>query len=251
MNWGSIAKGIGGAALGFAGGGVLGGALSLGKSLLKPKTNTTTYGPDPATAAYLQAQRAQGQAGANTALNQAGSFFTGPETMSVGDQAAQFMNPYQSQVIDANNAQFDQLRGQASMGANQEAMQAGAFGGSRHGVMAGTRLAQLDQTQMQQNANLLNSGYQNAMQQGVAYQQQQAAARQQQLQEPLWRQQQAMQMMNLGMGPTGQQVTSPGGSALGGAAGGALAGWGATMNPQTGQGNPWGAILGGLGGFFK
>jgi len=230
---------------------LLGGAMSLGKALLKPKTQTSTYGVDPKSQQYIDSMRQQGQQGANSILNQQGSFFTGPETMSVGDQAAQFMNPYQQQVIDANNQQFDQLRAGAATGANQEAMQAGAFGGSRHGVMAGIRMGQLDQTQMQQNANLLNSGYQNAMQRGVGYQNQQRQLQQQQMVEPIWRQQQAMQLMNLGMGPTGQQVTTPGGSAMGGAAGGALAGWGATMNPKTGQGNPWGAILGGLGGLFS
>lgn len=230
---------------------LLGGATSLGKMLLKPKTQTTNYGFSPQTQNYINAQQQMGQQGANSILNHQGSFFTGPETMSVGDQAAQFMNPYQQQVIDANNAQFDQLRAGAVTGANQEAMQAGAFGGSRHGVMAGARLGELDRTQMRQNANLLNSGYQNAMQMGIGYQNQQRQLQQQQMMEPVWRQQQAMQLMNLGMGPTGQQVTTPGGSALGGAAGGALSGWGATMNPQTGQGNPWGAILGGLGGLFS
>jgi len=223
---------------------LLGKGLQFGLSqLTKPKTQTTTTGPDPSAQRYIDAQRGMGQAGANQILGQQGSFFMGPETMSIGDQASQFMNPYQQNVIDATGRQFDHLRAGAMTGANQQAMQAGAFGGSRHGVMAGTRLGELDRAQMDITSNMQHQGYQNAMQQGVAYQNQQRDLQQQQMMEPLWRQQQAMGLMNAGMGPTGTQTTAPGGSRIGGAAGGAMAGYGAS-------GNKWGALLGGLGGLF-
>ena len=82
-----------------------------------------------------------------------------------GDPAAiaRFMNPYQQQVIDQVGNQYDDLRTQAALGTNDAATRAGAFGGSRHAVMQGERMGQLDQGQAATTAGLLQSGYQNAM----------------------------------------------------------------------------------------
>lgn len=245
---------------------------------LDNRTTTTTSALDPASQKYVDAMRAQAQGGANMVLagpNAAGggglfggmlgqmnqmqrggapggsSWFTGPQQMSVGDQAAQFMNPYMSNVVGAVQGQYDQLRNQASMGANQQATQANAFGGSRHAVMQGARLGQLDQGQAGTIAGLLHGGYQNALGQGTAYAEHQRQLQQQQLQEPLWRQQQAQQIYQGGMGPTGQTMTqtSPGGSLLGMGAGLAQMAYGAGMfggggqgyqsGPQFGMPQPW------------
>lgn len=99
-----------------------------------------------------------------------------------GDQGAfsQFMNPYQQNVVDAVGSQYDTLRGQAHLDANDAATRAGAFGGSRHAVMEGERLGQLDQGQAQTTAGILQSGFNDA-------------------------QQRALQAANFGMGALGQQ----------------------------------------------
>jgi hypothetical protein len=59
----------------------------------------------------------------------------------------QLMNPYQQQVLDGVGRDFDKLRSQAHTQSNQAATAAGAFGGSRHGVMEGARLGELDSAQ--------------------------------------------------------------------------------------------------------
>ena len=82
-----------------------------------------------------------------------------------GDQAAtdQLMNPYQSQVMDAVGADFDKQRAAAHTQSNQAATQAGAFGGDRHGVMEGARLGELDSAQMATQAQLRQTGFNDAM----------------------------------------------------------------------------------------
>jgi hypothetical protein len=254
---GKTALGVGAGFLtGGPAGAVIGGGSALASQLgNKPKTiGTTSRGLDPASQAYLDRIRRQSQQGASLALQgpqqnlgmggvfgaaanraagqnaqypgqvpgpQPNSWFTGPQQMSIGDQASLFYNPYQQNVIDATKGQFDQLRNEALNATNQQATLGGAYGGSRQAVLAGSRLGQLDLGQANTIANLQHQGYQNALQQGTAYTEQQRQLQQQQMMEPLWRQQQAQQFMNLGMGPVGQTITEtqPGGSQLGTAAG--------------------------------
>ena len=167
----------------------------------------TVQTPDWASQQYINQMRAQGQQGAAVALDPNQSFFTGPMTQTPGEMAQAFMNPYQQNVIDGVRGEFDHLRNQAGMQAGQQATQAGAFGGSRHGVMEGARLGELDRAQASQIGGLLYGGHQNAMQQGLGFAEHQRQLQEQQMQEPLFRQQQAQNFMNLGLGPTGTQTT--------------------------------------------
>ncbi len=82
-----------------------------------------------------------------------------------GDSSAaqQFMNPYQQQVLNSVGGDYDRLRSQASMQSNQAATQAGAFGGSRHGVTEGARLGELDSAQASTMAQLRQGGFNEAM----------------------------------------------------------------------------------------
>lgn len=82
-----------------------------------------------------------------------------------GDQEAfgRFFNPYQQNVMDALGSQYDRMRSQASLGANDAATQAGAFGGDRHALMVGERQGELDRGQMSDTAKLLYGGYNDAM----------------------------------------------------------------------------------------
>lgn len=176
------------------------------------QTTTNTTALDPASQRYVDAMRQQAQAGSGVIMGGpgggGGSWFTGPQTQSIGDQAAAFFNPYMSNVVDATRGEFDHLRGQAMLGANQQATQASAFGGSRHALMAGTRLGELDRAQASQIGGMLAGGYQNALSQGTAYAEQQRQLQQQQMMEPIWRQQQAQAYMAGGMGPYGQTSTT-------------------------------------------
>jgi len=136
--------------------------------------NTTNI--DTQTQAYQQAIRnaaeqagnagpsplVTGAAGYNTGLQTAGNVGLGALS---GDprMASQLMNPYQQQVIDANNAQWGHVNQQTQNQINDRATRAGAFGGSRQGVATGTALAQNNQEQMGQTAGLLQGGYSDAM----------------------------------------------------------------------------------------
>ena len=44
------------------------------------------------------------------------------------------MSPYQQQVIDATMTSFDKRAAQQRRGISDQALQAGAFGGARHGI---------------------------------------------------------------------------------------------------------------------
>lgn len=172
------------------------------------KTTTTTQAVDPASQAYIDFARRQAQQAGGVALGGpagGGSWFTGPQTQSIGDQAAAFFNPYQQNVIGAVQGQYDQLRAQA---ANDSRMGgAGAFGGSRQAVGMGARLGQLDQGQAGTIAGLLQGGYQDALGMGTQYAEQQRQLAEQQRMEPLFRQQQALGFYNQGLGPVGYNTT--------------------------------------------
>lgn len=82
-----------------------------------------------------------------------------------GDTGAvnSLMNPYQQQVIDAMNKQFGNSNAQAVQTVNGNATTAGAFGGSRGAIAAGTTLSQNQLGQNSQIGGLLQSGFSDAM----------------------------------------------------------------------------------------
>lgn len=77
--------------------------------------------------------------------------------------AQQFQNPYQQQVIDQLNTQFGVQNQMTTQGINDQATQAGAFGGSRHGVAQGVALGENARNQGLLTANVLNQGFENSM----------------------------------------------------------------------------------------
>jgi len=122
-------------------------------------------GSDAATRArideiYRTAQGAGGQT--PESITGALDFLTGKS----GGQ--QYMNPYQQQVIDAANAQWDRSGQMAQRGVGDSATRAGAFGGSRHGVAAGVAAGENERNRNQQISGLLQSGFQDATQRAMA-----------------------------------------------------------------------------------
>lgn len=103
-----------------------------------------------------------GAAGYNTGLMNAGA--TGAAALGGDAGATQtLMNPYQKQVIDANNANFQKTQAQSINSTNDAATKAGAFGGSRHGVAEGVALGNNAMAHDSQNAGLLYQGYGDTM----------------------------------------------------------------------------------------
>ena len=131
---------------------ILEGALTAFTKKLEPligqQINTAAYAPQIAAESQLQQD-------ARTAAGGLGSL--------VGPQAfEQFMSPYQQEVIDTTLAEFDRQAALNRTGMRDRAIQAGAFGGGREGVMA----AEFDaRNQMQRaglQAQLLQQGFQQA-----------------------------------------------------------------------------------------
>lgn len=218
----------------------------------KKQTQTVRTRPDEQTAQYLEGTRDVLWRGANDIRSQGAvdyggqSYFTGPQSRTVAEQIKPFMDPYQDQVVQGIRNEYDFLRGQAGVNADQAATQAGAFGGSRHGVAEAQRMANLDRQQAGQVAGLLSRGFGQAVQAGIPYAENQRRLREQQLQENIFRNQISAGLLLPGVQGGGQvqTTTMPRGSVLGGIASGALSGFGAT-------GNPWGALIGGAAGAFS
>jgi hypothetical protein len=139
-------------------------------------TNNNASSFDPNSSAYVEQMRQQalaaGNAGPSPLLNGAASTGTNAQTAGnlgfgalSGDPnaMAKLMNPYQQQVLDANNAQWQHTNAQTLNQVNDAATGANAFGGSRQGVAEGVALSNNNMAQQSQTAGLLQSGYNNAI----------------------------------------------------------------------------------------
>ena len=85
-----------------------------------------------------------------------------------------FMNPYQQDVIDAYTSEMNRQFGIQGQTRNAQALQAGAFGGSRQGVFDAEASRGFNQQLGQGISQLLNTGYGQAQTQAQnAFQQQQ------------------------------------------------------------------------------
>lgn len=169
---------------------------------------TTEQQLDPHSKEFVREMRNRARAGEEVALNTPGSFFIGPSDQSISEIIRPFMNPYIADVVGGVRGEFDHLRGAARVDANQGATAAGAFGSPRAALERGARLGELDRAQTSQIAGLLSTGFQNAVSQGLGYQEYQRNLRERAAREPLFRAQQAQQMLNLGLGPTGSVTTN-------------------------------------------
>ena len=118
--------------------------------------DTTAY--DPKVAARTKAQ--------TDALAAA----TAPEMQAlVGPDAfKQFMSPYQQEVIDTTLAEFDSQQAIADTARRDRAIQAGAFGGGREGVLAAEAARGAATNRANLQAQLLAQGFQQAQQAAAA-----------------------------------------------------------------------------------
>jgi hypothetical protein len=112
-------------------------------------------GIDPSKYAPKIAAESQLQQDARTAAGGLGSL-TGPQAYQP------FMSPYQQEVIDTTLAEFDRNQAIQNTAMRDRAIQAGAYGGGREGVMAAesARGSQMNRSNLQ--AQLLAQGFQQA-----------------------------------------------------------------------------------------
>ena len=110
--------------------------------------DTSKFAPQVADQVKLQTDAAKAAADLGTLV--------GPDAFK------QFMSPYQQEVIDTTLAEFDRQQAIADTALRDRAIQAGAFGGGREGVLAAeaARGAQMNRANLQ--ANLLAQGFQQA-----------------------------------------------------------------------------------------
>ena len=137
---------------------ILEGALTAFTKKLEPligqEINTAAYAPTIAAESALQ-QQARTAAGGLESL--------------VGPQAfEQFMSPYQQEVIDTTLAEFDRQRGIARTAERDRAIQAGAYGGGREGVLAAEAASRGEAQRAQLQAQLLAQGFAQAQQAAAA-----------------------------------------------------------------------------------
>lgn len=149
--------------------------MSVSKGAKKEKSKSTSS-VDNKTQDYMQqvmaAATAAGKAGPSPLTTGAGDYYSnlmrqgnlGMGALSGDPNAVKtMMNPYQSQVVDATNRQWDNTDQHTMNAVNDRAVQAGAFGGSRHGIATGTALADNNMNRMGQISGLLSGGFNDAM----------------------------------------------------------------------------------------
>jgi hypothetical protein len=123
-----------------------------------------------------------GLAGAGTTLGTAGTQLGGAQTAMGGAQQyitdaagltgtgagtgagtiADYMSPYQQQVIDTSLAEFDKQAAMRQQGISDAAVAMGGYGGGREGVMQSEYMAQSDRDRAMLQAQLQQQGYSQA-----------------------------------------------------------------------------------------
>ena len=123
--------------------------------------DTSVYDPKVAQQTKLQTDAAIAAGGlgslVGTGLDASGG--VGPPTEG---SIASFMSPYQQQVMDASLSEFDRQQTIGQLGLRDQAIQAGAYGGGREGVMQAEYMNQGAVNRAQLQAQLLNQGFQQA-----------------------------------------------------------------------------------------
>jgi hypothetical protein len=117
------------------------------------------------TSTYTGSQFIQGQSGLE---QQAATAAAGLGALTGAQGYQQFQSPYQQQVIDASLAEFDRNAAVQQTGLRDQAIQLGAYGGGREGIMQAEAMRnnQLNRGQLQ--SGLLQEGFQNAQAQALA-----------------------------------------------------------------------------------
>jgi len=163
------------------------------------QAQSSATGVDAASQEFINQMRAR-------ALSSLGSITPeafAPTTAAVNATTGELMNPFIERVVGGVGEQFDRLRDQASMATDQEATARGAFGGSRHGVATGQRLAELDRAEAQEVGRLLAGAHDAAQRAAIPLATQQALS-------PAQAAAFGQALLSGSLGPVGQVSTSTG-----------------------------------------
>ena len=136
-------------------------------ALTKDPMDTSQWAPTIAGQDTLQTQAASLAGTQGKGVGAFEQYLTAAAPYSGPDAYKQFMSPYQQQVIDATMTAFDKQAAMQRRGISDQAKQAGAFGGARHGIAGSEYDAASDMNRAQLQAGLLQQGYGQA-QQGAA-----------------------------------------------------------------------------------
>ena len=151
-----------------------------GKELPKltgQELDTSQWAPQVAAQDTLQTQAATLAGTQGKGIGAFEQYLTAAQPYAGPDAYKQFMSPYQQQVIDATMTSFDKRAAQQRRGISDQALQAGAFGGARHGIAGSEYDAASDMNRALMESQLYQQGYGQA-QQGAqtAFNQQQQLA---------------------------------------------------------------------------
>jgi hypothetical protein len=152
----------------------------------------------------------------------------GGQVFSINDilgMQQQFMNPYQQQVIDATNANFDQSLNRAITQGAQQATAAGAFGGSRGQILQAVMGAQNEMNRNTAISGLQQQGFNQSMSNAFGFANQRNNVMNQMAANQRAATIGAADVMRGGVGPTSGSRTET------------------TRQP----GGGWGSVLGGIG----
>ena len=126
--------------------------------------DTSKYAPQVAQQTDLQKDAATAAAGLGSLI--------GPGAELAGDvvpgSVQAYMSPYQQQVIDAQMEEFDRQAAINRQGIQDSAVQAGAFGGGRHGVQLAEYAKGSDMNRALLQGQLLQQGFMDATQRRAA-----------------------------------------------------------------------------------
>ena len=116
--------------------------------------DTSAYAPQVAGQHALQTGAVSDAAGLASLVG------PGAGGRDVAGSVASYMSPYQQQVIDAQMQEFDRQAGINRQGIGDAALQAGAFGGGRHGVQLAEYQKGTDMNRSLLQGQLLQQGFQ-------------------------------------------------------------------------------------------
>jgi len=128
-------------------------------ALTKDPMTVADWAPQVAAQDPLQEQAATLAGTAGKGVGAFEQYLTAAEPYAGPDAYKQFMSPYQQQVIDATMTSFDKRAAMQRRGISDRALQAGAYGGARHGIAGSEYDAASDMNRALMESQLLQQGY--------------------------------------------------------------------------------------------
>ena len=132
-------------------------------ALTKDEMKVSDWAPQVAAQDPLQVKAAALAGETGKGIGAFEDYLTGAEAYAGPDAYKQFMSPYQQQVIDATMTSFDKQAAMQRRGISDRALQAGAYGGARHGIAGSEYDAASDMNRALMESQLLQQGYGQGM----------------------------------------------------------------------------------------